>query len=118
MANNYITILDNTGRNILGTIGKETATEIEIVNPVMITVQPQNQQFQVQLIPLFLAEFISPASDGSRFFTYVYSKSNVAVGTNFNVDQRITSQYDKIVEATLKSKSSTNNPEVIKLFDE
>ena len=58
MDNKYVTIIDNTGRNILGTLANETDTEINILNPVMISVTPQNGQFQIQLIPLFLAEFI------------------------------------------------------------
>ena len=55
MSNTYVTIIDNTGRNILGVLSNESDTTLDILNPVMITVQPQNGQFQVQLIPLFLA---------------------------------------------------------------
>ena len=118
--NNYVTIIDNNGRNILGTFGGQTDTSIDIINPVMITVQPQNNQFQVQLIPLFLAEFISADSKGARNFTFTFSKSVVAVGKNFDIDQRITSQYDRIVEATNTPKQVPGDakPEVIKLFDE
>ena len=53
MGTYYITIIDNTGRNIIGVLENETDTTIDIKNPVMITVQPQNGQFSVQLIPLF-----------------------------------------------------------------
>lgn len=119
MAKNYITIIDNTGRNILGELAKETDTTVDILNPVMITVQPQNNQFQVQLIPLFLAEFIA-VNDAGRNFTYTYNKSNVAIGKNFNVDPRITAQYDKIIEAANVSKPPVKQdaqPEVIKLFE-
>lgn len=118
MDKKYITIIDNTGRNILGVLSSESETEIKILNPVMISVQPQNGQFQVQLIPLFLAEFIAPAQDGTRNFTYIYNKANVAIGTGFGIDARILSQYDKIVEATNKPKEQKASPEVIKLFDE
>jgi hypothetical protein len=120
MDNKYVTIIDNTGRNILGTLASETATEIDILNPVMISVTPQNGQFQVQLIPLFLAEFIAAKND-LRNFTYTYSKSNIALGKNFDVDVRITSQYDRIIEATNKPKAPVaggDKPEVVKLFDE
>jgi hypothetical protein len=121
MDKQYITIIDNTGRNVLGTLASETSTELEILNPVMITVQPQNGQFQVQLIPLFLAEFIAQDATTLRNFTYTYNKANVAVGKNFNIDARITSQYDRIIETTnavkpaVAAKEST--PEVIKLFE-
>jgi hypothetical protein len=119
MAKNYITIIDNTGRNVLGELSNETDTTVDILNPVMITVQPQNNQFQVQLIPLFLAEFIA-INDKGRNFTYTYHKSNVAIGKNFNIDPRITTQYDKIIEASNASKPTVKQdtqPEVIKLFE-
>ena len=120
MDNKYVTIIDNTGRNILGTLANETDTEINILNPVMISVTPQNGQFQIQLIPLFLAEFITVKND-TRNFTYTYSKSNIAIGKNFDIDARITSQYDRIIETTSKSKASVTNtdkPEVVKLFED
>lgn len=122
MDKKYVTIIDNTGRNILGTVANETPTDIDILNPVMISVTPQNGQFQVQLIPLFLGEFISPTNN-ERNFTYTYSKSNIAIGKNFTVDVRITSQYDRIIEVTNKPKAASasapdGKPEVVKLFDE
>ena len=125
MSNTYVTIIDNTGRNILGVLADETAETVDILNPVMITVQPQNGQFQVQLIPLFLAEFIASDEKNLRNFTYRYNKANVAIGLDFNVDARITSQYDKIIEnantakpAAVSSSSAGAKPEVIKLFED
>lgn len=116
----YITIIDTTGRNILGVVEKNTDTELHILNPVMISVQPQNGQFQVQLIPLFLAEFIAPDDANGRNFVYVYSKSNIAVGVKFKIDPRITLQYEKIVTAANASKPNQKDgkPEVIKLFED
>lgn len=123
MSNTYVTIIDNTGRNILGVLSNDTKDTLDILNPVMITVQPQNGQFQVQLIPLFLAEFISSDEKTLRNFTYRYSKANIAVGINFNVDTRITSQYDKIIENSNVAKTSTPpatgaKTEIIKLFED
>ena len=124
MSNTYVTIIDNTGRNILGVLADETAETVDILNPVMITVQPQNGQFQVQLIPLFLAEFIASDEKNLRNFTYRYNKANVAIGLDFNVDARITSQYDKIIENANTAKpvaaapTAGAKPEVIKLFED
>ena len=123
MSNTYVTIIDNTGRNILGVLSNDTKDTLDILNPVMITVQPQNGQFQVQLIPLFLAEFISSDEKKLRNFKYRYSKANIAVGINFNVDTRITSQYDKIIENSNVAKTSTPpatgaKTEIIKLFED
>lgn len=122
MDKNYITIIDNTGRNVLGLNVRETETEVDILNPVMITVQPQNSQFQVQLIPLFLAEFIAHSKETLRNFVYTYNKANIAVGKNFSIDVRITSQYDRIIEGAnaVKAPASAQEtkPEVIKLFED
>lgn len=119
MDKKYVTIIDNTGRNILGVFGSETNTELTIQNPVMILVQPQNGQFQVQLIPLFLAEFILNDDKTFRNFSYTFNKANIAVGTGFAVDGKITGQYDRIIEAAnVPPKAATAEPEVIKLFDE
>lgn len=121
MSYNYVTIIDNTGRNILGVLDSESDSTLSLVNPVMISVQPtQSSQFQVQLIPLFLAEFIASGPKG-RNFIFTYSKSNVAIGKGFELDPRITNQYNRIIEAANAVKpteKSDAKPEVIKLFEE
>ena len=119
MDKKYVTIIDTTGRNILGVLSSETTTELTIANPVMVLVQPQNGQFQVQLIPLFLAEFIKNDPDTSRNFNFTFNKSNIAVGVGFSVDDKITIQYDKIIEATnTTAKPAAVEPEIIKLFED
>jgi hypothetical protein len=125
METKYFTFIDNMGRNVMGINVGETDNEVTVQNPVMITVQPQGGQFQVQLIPLFLAEFIAFNEVTKRNFKYIYSKSNIAVGDDFKIDPRITMQYEKIVEATNVVKqqtqapdNATQSPEVIKLFED
>ena len=112
MDKKYVTIIDTTGRNILGVLSSETTTELTIANPVMVLVQPQNGQFQVQLIPLFLAEFIKNDPDTNRNFNFTFNKANIAVGIGFSVD-------DKIIEATnTTAKPAAVEPEIIKLFED
>ena len=125
MSNTYVTIIDNTGRNILGVLSNDTKDTLDILNPVMITVQPQNGQFQVQLIPLFLAEFIQTDDTTKKNFSFTYQKLNIAIGQDFNIDPKITSQYDKVMDSINNNgdnlgAADTGNaaPEVIKLFDE
>ena len=108
MSNTYVTIIDNTGRNILGVLSNDTKDTLDILNPVMITVQPQNGQFQVQLIPLFLAEFISSDEKKLRNFTYRYSKANIAVGINENSN----------VAKTSTPPATGAKTEIIKLFED
>ncbi len=52
------------------------------------------------------------------FFTY--TKSSVALGNGFDVDPRISEQYERIVNPTLVPAGSSEGeePETIKLFDE
>ena len=118
----YKTFIDNAGRSIFGSIAAESDTEITVENPVMITVQQQQQngQMAVQLFPLFFAEFVNPSEGDKRDTNFVYSKSSIAVGTNFSVDPRIIEQYEKIVNPVLVEQppAQTEEPEVIKLFDE
>ena len=125
MAKTYVTIIDSTGRNILGVQKAQTATTLTIENPVMILVQPQNGQFQVQLITLLLAEFIQTDDTTKKNFSFTYQKLNIAIGQDFNIDPKITSQYDKVMDSINNNgdnlgAADTGNaaPEVIKLFDE
>lgn len=120
MAKNYVTIIDNSGRNILGVLKDETKTDLTIEIPVMILVQPQNGSFQVQLIPLFLAEFIETDKETKKNFAFTFNKSNISVGVNFNVDSKITSQYDRVMDSmnTPPTTAASSTPEVIRLFEE
>lgn len=125
MGNKYITIIDNLGRSVLGVEEESNATSVTIKNPVMISVQPapktaenQPDTFRVQLIPLFLTEFITPKGNNDRSFSYTYSKSSIAVGKDFSVDTRIIGQYDRMQEAVLTPAPQQASPEVIKLFDD
>ena len=117
----YKTFIDNAGRSIYGQVAAETDTTITVQNPVMITVQQQqNGQMAVQLFPLFFAEFIQPVEDKRESY-FTYDKSSIAVGVDFNIDPRITDQYEKIVHPVLvpqEQPAQEGEPEVIKLFDD
>ena len=117
----YITFIDSAGRSIFGTLAEETSDAIKVQNPVMIGVQQQeNSQLSVQLFPLFFAEFVAPVGDSAARNNYfTYSKSAIATGTGFDVDPRISAQYEKIVKPVLVSVDApTDDGEVIKLFDD
>ena len=120
MQKTYKTFIDNAGRSIFGSITSETDTDLTVQNPVMITVQQQeNGQMAVQLFPLFFQEFVTPEEDSSRANFFRYNKTNIAVGTGFKIEPRIIEQYDKIVNPVLvPANQPASEPEVIKLFDE
>ncbi len=90
----------------------------------MITVQSGEQgQMAVQLFPLFFQEFVQPDENDSRSNYFTYSKSNIAVGSDFSIEPRIAEQYEKIVNPQLvpntpAPSNGDGEPEVIKLFDE
>ncbi len=117
----YTTFIDNAGRSIFGINSSETDETITVENPVMIHVaQQENGQMAVQLFPLFFAEFVNPKEDESRQNFFTYTKSSVALGNGFDVDPRISEQYERIVNPTLVPAGSSEGeePETIKLFDE
>jgi|TARA_R110000787_G_scaffold156106_1_gene269962 hypothetical protein len=120
---NYITFIDNAGRAIFSEVETETDVSLKVKNPVMITVQQQeNGQMAVQLFPLFFQEFVSPGDDDVRNNFFTYPKSNIAVGSDFNIEPRIVEQYQRIVNPQLVAVDTPNSeggePEVIKLFDD
>jgi hypothetical protein len=116
----YITFIDNAGRSIFGEVKDESKTLID-VNPVMIAVQQQQDgQMAVQLFPLFFAEFVTDSDTTGRNTVFSYIKNTIAIGKEFDVDPRITAQYEKVVNPTLVpvGEEAADDAEVIKLFDE
>ncbi len=118
---NYITFIDNSGRALFAEKESETDTTIVTKNPVMITVQQQqNGQMAVQLFPLFFQEFVVE-QDGSRHNFFTYNKDSIAIGSGFQIEPRIIEQYDRIVNPQLVPNNNIDSggePENIKLFDE
>ena len=117
----YTTFIDNAGRAIFAELESETPDNLVAKNPVMITVQQgENGQMAVQLFPLFFQEFVQPSEDDTRANYFTYSKNNIAVGSNFQIESRIADQYEKIVNPVLVPAGQTagEEAEVIKLFDD
>lgn len=112
-----ITFIDSIGRTIIGEEINQTDTTVLVKNPAMINVnQAQNGQLQVQLIPLFFSEFIDASSreDGS---TWSYSTNSIVSGTVV-LDSRLLEQYNRVFSgAAVAAQPSTEEPEVVKLFD-
>jgi len=115
---NTITFIDSIGRNIMGEELARTDSTISVKNPAMINVaQAQNGQLQVQLIPLFFAEFIdsSTRTEGS---TWNFNLNQITIGT-VNIDGRLLEQYVRV--ASNQPVTETTQPDsenVVKLFDE
>lgn len=110
-----VTFIDQVGRTILADLVETTATQLVVKNPAMINVnQMQNGQLQVQLFPLFFAEFLGEQSrkDGT---TWKFNLSQITTTDDTQVDQRLLDQYDRVFGA--KPAPAAEAP-VIKLFDD
>lgn len=115
-----ITFIDSIGRNIIGEELSSSEGKISVKNPAMVNVaQAQNGQLQVQLIPLFFAEFIEESSrtGGS---VWSFNTGNITLG-DVTVDTRLQEQYTRVFSAASVSpqtESESSDESVIKLFDE
>lgn len=110
------TFIDSVGRTILGEIVSSDKGLLRVKNPVMINVvQQETGQLQVQLLPLFFAEFISPQSR-SNGSVWIYNLSDVTVG-EVDLDSKLIDQYSRIF-AGVQLAPPQQEESVIKLFDE
>jgi len=83
---------DNVGRTIFGEQIGSTETQIEIKNPVVLHVQPQNDgRMALQLFPCFFREFLIDPNEGVRV---KYNKSNIAqCNEEITFNMALTIQY-------------------------
>jgi len=108
------TIVDQVGRTVIGVEVKSTKDVLVLNNPVIIHVQPnqQNGQLQVQSFPYLFMEFIKGDKTKNN---WTFNKSAIAV-SDVELDDKIIQQYEGI--------NSPGQPEpadggdVIKLFDD
>jgi hypothetical protein len=76
--------------------------------------QAQNGQLQVQLIPLFFAEFVdeSTRTDGT---SWSYNLNTITLG-EVSLDGRLQEQYIRVFSGV--AQQQTTDESVVKLFDE
>jgi hypothetical protein len=112
-----ITFIDSIGRTIIAEEINRTDTTLVVKNPAMINVnQAQNGQLQVQLIPLFFAEFVAEPTraDGT---TWTYNSNSVTLG-EVDLDGRLVEQYSRVFGAVSQGQEASGGESVVKLFDE
>jgi hypothetical protein len=115
-----ITFIDNIGRNVIGTLLEKTDTTLKVKNPSVINIaQADNGQLQVQIIPLFLAEFLdeSVRSEGT---VWAYNTATVTLADPFKIDSRLVEQYNRISSGAFAPPQQQGQvpDSVVKLFDE
>jgi hypothetical protein len=112
-----ITFIDSIGRTILGEEVSRTDTTLVVKNPAMINVnQAQNGQLQVQLIPLFFAEFVD-SSTRNNGTLWTYNINTVTLG-ELTLDTRLTEQYARVFGQFPVVQEASTDESVVKLFDE
>lgn len=107
--------LDTIGRTIIGKIAKEDDATLSIENPALVHIQtnPQTNQLQLQLLPLFFKEF---QADRSQPTVWNYKKANITTSENIPFAQEFVAQYSQMfVTAQPPPQESAR---VIRLFDD
>jgi hypothetical protein len=113
--------LDNIGRTILGLVKKETPEELTVENPALILIQanPQTNQLQLQIIPLFLKEF---QADKDKPTVWNFKKATLTTTEKLVLSPQLLGQYTQLFSAPAPAPAPeaqpSESPSVVKLFDE
>jgi len=107
--------LDNIGRTILGVTRNETADELSVENPALILIQanPQTNQLQLQIIPLFFKEF---QEEKHKPTVWNFKKASITTTTGLALSPQLIGQYNQLF--SIPEAQPTESPTVVKLFDE
>jgi len=114
--NKQLTVfLDNIGRTIIGKVAKQDDATLSIENPALVHVQanPQTNQLQLQILPLFFREF---QSDRTQPTVWNYKKANITVSDEISFAEQFLAQYEQMFKVA--EQVQQKDPEVVKLFDE
>lgn len=108
-----ITFLDTIGRTIVGDVVAETDSTVSVQNPALVAVQanPQTNQLQLQILPLFFKEFLANQSAPT---VWTYKKDNITTCEPFEFNPQFVLQYRQLFGVA----SPKEEPKVVKLFDE
>lgn len=108
-----IVFLDNVGRTIIGKISRETETFVSVENPALVHIQanPQTNQLQLQILPLFFKEFLQ---DKGAPTIWNYKKSNMTIADDMQFNVQFVAQYEQIFQPP----QPQGEPKTVKLFDE
>jgi len=126
---NLSVFVDGIGRTVVGELAGETDDVLDIKNPAVIHVVPNQQtgQISVQLIPLFFKEFAKQGTDDG--VTWGFKKATLAVASNLELDNKLVQQYTNMYSPIATPNSGIVTPgdaapaggdqaKVVKLFDD
>ena len=112
--NSQLTVfLDSIGRTIIGKAVNQDEFSISIENPALVHIQanPQTNQLQLQILPLFFKEF---QADKNQPTVWNYKKSNITLSEEIVFASQFTAQYEQLFQPP----QPQGEPKVVKLFDE
>lgn len=105
--------LDNIGRTIIGNVTNDADNVLSVENPALVHVQanPQTNQLQLQILPLFFREFLSDKQDST---VWHFRKDSITTCNPLAYSEQFVTQYQNLFRKVEPQAS----PEVVKLFDE
>ena len=116
--------VDSVGRTIIGEVVEDTDVALKVKNPCTIFVQPNDQgQLQVQTVPMFFRECLTPEGRDAGT-TWVFNKATIVDSDCADhLDGKLKTQYDTIITTLTAPDAQVNvdssdEPEVVKLFDD
>lgn len=110
--------LDTIGRTVLGKVDSETDTFLNIENPALVHIQPnpQTNQLQLQILPLFFREF---QADKLQPTIWNFRKDSITRSEDVTFSFQFIAQYEQLFSSPEPSSQQEQpNPDVVKLFDE
>ena len=114
--NKQVTVfLDNIGRTIIGKVHNENEDTLTIESPALVHIQanPQTNQLQLQILPLFFKEFQLP---NAKPTIWNFKKANITTPDSIELAPHFIAQYEQLFAPP--QPSSQNEPKVVKLFDD
>jgi hypothetical protein len=111
-----ILFIDPVGFTIVAEKVKVDKDSVVVKNPAVLQAAPNQQnQLQVQLLPVLFKEFLTPDSRGDGV-TFTYPKNRVVL-SDAKLEERLLGQYQSIAGGVNPQKTASKD-EVVKLFDE
>ena len=112
-----ILFIDQVGFTVVGEKIEINDKHLKVKNPAVLQAAPNQQnQLQVQLLPVLFKEFLD-SSEREKGVVFSYPVDKVVL-SDANLDSRLSSQYKTLFTAAASNQKSTNDEEVIKLFDD
>lgn len=114
-----IVFLDTIGRTVLGKLHSQDDKKLSVENPALVHIQPnpQTNQLQLQILPLFFKEF---QADKSQSTVWHFNKNSITVTDNIPFSFQFIAQYEQLFAALppQQEEEPQAKQDVVKLFDE